>query len=216
MFTALSREVLQRLVACYVLPQEEHGTVAKTSSFPKPLHFPSCDFPAHFSSSSLHPHREAHPGGGLLRRPRTEPLPLTRQRGAERIPGICLCFPILPSFSSPLLPFSSPPFLPFPPLLGDFSSSPTPLVISIAKSNLVCLRCETTRTPGVNCSLFPRDRWPSPSITLVKAHRVLVPILSSYLGFILSDCPASPAQRTPRGAGWRKGCGRWWGVFLCL
>lgn len=125
-FTALSREVLQGLVAYEVLPQEEHGTVAKTSSFPKPLLFPSCNFPAHFSSSSsLHSHREAHPGGGLLCRPRTEPLPLTKQGKVERIPRICLCFPILPF--SPFPPFSSP---------RGPSSSPTSPAISVNSGRL--------------------------------------------------------------------------------
>lgn len=111
----------------------------------------------------------------------------------ERIPGICLC--LLAFSPSPLL-LSSPSPSPRGP-----SSSPTPPVISIVKSIPVFLRCENTRTPGRSCSLFPRDRWPSPSVTPAKSHKVLVPILSSYFGFILSDCPASPAQRTPRGGG---------------
>lgn len=132
------------------------------------------------------------PGAGCTADPALSPCRWQSRGKWSASPGSAFAFP-----------FSLSPLSPLSPLLGAPAAPRLrPRFLSIP---VACV-CENTRTPGRNCSLFPRD-WPSPSITPAKAHKALVPILSSYLGFILNDCPASPAQRTPRGAGAGRGVG---------
>lgn len=127
---------------------------------------------------------------------RTEPLPPARQRGGERIPGICLSFSFFPSpLGAPAAPGSA----------RDFYRQ--------VNSGLLALE-ERPHTWAPVQPLSPRE-VAEPQDCSCQGSQSPRPQFVFASGVYSQWLPRLPAPRAPRER-CGKGCGRWCGGFLRL